>query len=1424
MDDRNFENEEEPTHLDVPLEMHFSPHTTNLSENDDVCVDHYANFNKFRTLSLQLRKTCSNTRPHRETDTDVSAKIFYQMGILYMDQSSNKTNMLSLIRAAALFNAAIARNSINVSLVRESLRKLCYHIQKKAGCSKREDLIQQAEQVKIGVKSMRDKAKNALGSLQNIPDYLETEELFLRQKQKTEKVKEIQDGVTQDYKRIMANICQFCEKVMGKSPCQYVLVGMGSLARKEITPYSDFEHFIILQNNCRDQFSIKGYEETLKYFRWYSVIFHVVIINLGETIIPSLAIPDLNDPTSELGDWFFDAYTKRGISFDGMMPHASKFPLGREATADKPFATELIKPVNEMLDFLNSSESLRQGYHLADILTKTCFVYGNKSVYNNFTQGVSQKLRSALKNDSFENIKDQVKEDLTNFSIHNKALFELQSNSMFNVKRLVYRSTTIFISAWGRLEGIDASSSFDIISELKHKNVISDYVKGKLMFAVALACEIRLRTYLAKGRQDDMYEPAARNRSEEHSFVKVVGKSSLINYFQVAYALQASICTHLDARANRSFPIADPITFNVQVCSALGLEHMTTGLSQISSTSTAAVVDIFDFEDCLTCLEEGLQTKFDGYLSHHEMTTSSEVNAFSKKNLAFRHSYVSKYLYHQNRYDEALHYAAKAREIMESATKEKAVFHASCFELTGYCLAELKQYQQALECLNKCFKIYESISVDKANEFSPASSTLFYYKGLCYEKIGDFKSAAKCFSRALPLYEAEIADKHAAAIRFHLGVCLSNTKEYTLSYMHIKNALQTYQELQNDEGIHNEIAKALRLFVKSYKMKSLTLNDFKDLNDFRITFQKYSLLVDDMCLNTEISLIFLNIGKDLMELQLLDIAYFWMQKSLTTYTTLVHDLHHDKIAGDMFCNIGLCLMRRTQHQHSLRYLKKALEVYKKLTHDVNADQDIAETLRRIGLCFLKMNNYSKARVHLQNALKIYEKNVSVCSEIEKNVAEVCDDIGVCLMEMNDYEASFEFLENSLIIKKKISSDIGRDDEVALTLNNMGNCLLKLNKLVQSLNSFQKALKIQKVTRTTAFGTITTMNNVGLCLMAMNYFHQAAAYFEKAKLHIEEIFEYDNSHGSIAKRHMIDTLNNIGSSYLSVERYGKALSAFKDALNYLKTVVSNAGTDQLKFYLLNNIGFCYMRWKSYNCALDYFEHSLNVLECEVSAQQSLNSSAHDDLCLSVAALHNNIGLCLMHTKRIEKAILHFQKSVDLYRRATSTCDKDLATVLQNVAIANMNKGCTADSLRYFDNARFLFYKSSIDPETDRKIADHLFIIGIYKKHLGFHENALYHFERSLSIMRRISANEMEDQSVIRCLHECGLCLYALGRVKNSRIEKMFFEMSLKLIGYFAYPTISFKDYENEFSYESIPQQSPKENGLLYTDEHFYDKAA
>ena len=105
---------------------------------------------------------------------------------------------------------------------------------------------------------------------------------------------------------------------------------MGSLARDEATPYSDFKHMITLKEpNYRLQH--------LDYFRWFTLI--LISLNVQETIIPALHIPSLNDEDSKLGDWFFDSHT-RGISLDGMMPLASKYPLRRGPSKNKPWAVE----------------------------------------------------------------------------------------------------------------------------------------------------------------------------------------------------------------------------------------------------------------------------------------------------------------------------------------------------------------------------------------------------------------------------------------------------------------------------------------------------------------------------------------------------------------------------------------------------------------------------------------------------------------------------------------------------------------------------------------------------------------------------------------------------------------------------------------------------------------------------------------------------------------------------------------------------------------------------------------------------------------------------------------------------------------------------------------------------------------------------
>ena len=178
-------------------------------------------------------------------------------------------------------------------------------------------------------------------------------------------------------------------------------------------------------------------EVVVDYFRWLSVIMQIVVINLKETVLPSVAISALNDYFNgdKDDDWFYDAFIPQGISFDFMMPHACHFPLGRQQpTKLKPWKTELIKPVSEMLQYLTNESRLKNGYHLGDILTKTCFIYGDLTIYSEFEKGVIENLESKPAYKRIESVKRQISDDLEGFATRS-TLFQ-----MYMQKEIMLRS------------------------------------------------------------------------------------------------------------------------------------------------------------------------------------------------------------------------------------------------------------------------------------------------------------------------------------------------------------------------------------------------------------------------------------------------------------------------------------------------------------------------------------------------------------------------------------------------------------------------------------------------------------------------------------------------------------------------------------------------------------------------------------------------------------------------------------------------------------------------------------------------------------------------------------------------------------------------------------------------------------------------
>ncbi|CAK8673158.1 unnamed protein product [Clavelina lepadiformis] len=477
----------------------------------------------------------------KEKDPEKSASIFHQMGLLYKDQSKQDdsiTKKLSLIRSAALLNAAVTRQPGNEQF-KQSLKDFCSDLLKTAGAKILDaDLLKIAQEVKEMAENMRKQTNESLQRIKTIPYDVTIDEQKELEAKKIANIKTIQAQITENYKNMMKFVSKECEKIMGNSPCKYSITGMGSLARCEITPYSDFEHIILLEEGGQEK---DNYPEVLEYFRWFSVIFQTIIINLQETIIPSVAIPSFNQVTKPGEKEFFDAFTKRGISFDGLMPHACKLPLGRmEKTERKPWTTELIKPVTEMLTYLDKVEDLKNGYRISDVLMNTCQVYGDEQIYQQFSESVRNVLQSDQPS-HHERLLQQLNEDLTNFHALN-SLNALGIDSKCNIKRLVYRTSTLFISALGRLNSIDDGSSFAIIDQLNNNNIIDDETAHLLSYAVAVSCQVRLKVYMEKESQDDYVGEEqlyyAFDNKVYANLIDTVGERSMVDYFAIVYNLQ----------------------------------------------------------------------------------------------------------------------------------------------------------------------------------------------------------------------------------------------------------------------------------------------------------------------------------------------------------------------------------------------------------------------------------------------------------------------------------------------------------------------------------------------------------------------------------------------------------------------------------------------------------------------------------------------------------------------------------------------------------------------------------------------------------------------------------------------------------------------------------------------------------------------
>ena len=1009
--------------------------------------------------------------------------------------------MVSLIRSATLLNAAITRKPSNMQEIKNYLKKLCSHVLKEASAKHLDaDLIGFAGKIEKKVKAMRDEVNQELDNFKISETINKTKEEL--ENTKIKNIRNLQEKISINYKDIMAEILQYCQTAMGNSPCRFTLIGMGSLARNETTPYSDFEHIIVLEENCQLK---PDYEKVLEYFRWLSVIFQIIVINLKETIVPSVDIESFK--TTEKGKsecWFYDRITTRGISFDGMMPHACKFPLGQKVLFDetKKYETELIKPVDEMLQYLDSHQDLKNGYHLKNILTKVCYVGGEKNIFDNFQTKVYKLLDNQSQDEKKQGIKKMLIEDLDNFATRSN--FLKHTSKSFNIKKDLYRSTTIFLSALGQVENIRASSCFDIIERLAEKQIITDRLKSKLMFAVAVACEIRLRRYMKQKRQDDEIKSLKSHQDAVQELLNDLKVRDLISYFQIAYALQCSISKQFDLKKVHFY--SDPKLLNCRLYHCMGLfENF---IQFIKDNKVMEYNPTFRLQSADEIIAE-----FEKDTNHSFIPKSfscwNYVYALERKSLYIIYNFGVE-LHNSKNHDDAKEIfevlikliKSDKYQIKNQASKltsknikaEKNNYELQTLEQIADCCIDLDKPADALDYLQQSLKIKEKASLDIDSDTNVAMT--LNNIGNCYMDMHKPADALDYLQRSLKIYEKTSLDIDSDT---NVAMTLNNIS-YFLKKMH-------------------KPADAL-----DYLQRSLKIHE------------KASLNID---LDTNVAFTLNNIGN--MDMHKPVDALDYLQRSLKIHEKASLDIDSDTNVAGTLNNIGNCYMDMHKPADALDYLQRSLKIYEKASLDIDSDTNVAMTLNNIGICLKKMHKPADALDYLQRSLKINEK-ASLNVDLDTNVAMTLNNIGNCYMDMHKPADALDYLQQSLKIHEKASCDIDSDTNVAGTLNNIGNCYMDIHKPADALDYLQRSLKIYKKASLdidSDTNVAMTLNNIGICLKKMHKPADALDYLQRS-LKINEKASCDiDSDTNVAV-----TLNNIGNCYMDMHKPA-------DALDYLQ---------------------------------------------------------------------------------------------------------------------------------------------------------------------------------------------------------------------------------------------------------------------------------